>query len=66
MIVSVSSSDKNLCDSCSLQMECENVNATCMGGECLCSDNQFVSRCGICKMRKSKYIKKVIKTIWKY
>ena len=56
MIIPVSFSDKNLCDSCTLQMECENVNATCMGGECLCSGNQYVSRCGICKMRKSKSI----------
>ena len=46
-------SDKTLCDSCSFELECYEVNATCMGGQCLCSDSQYVSRCGICKMRKS-------------
>ena len=42
--------DKNLCEDCSVDLECEQVNATCVMGRCECSDSQYTDVCGICKM----------------
>ena len=45
--------DKDLCDTCSYEEECDYVNATCIEGQCLCTTSQYVSRCGICEMRNA-------------